>query len=207
MLKYITIAMSFIFSNALMAHQPDISSTMLVEQSEGKWVLQIRAALTAFEYTIKYGYPDSTYASPDEFKNLLTAFVEDNIVIKGHNFSTTLSNPIVKLGHETNVIFEVKGIPSDLKTLKVTNSTFKSINKNQSAFILVKDNFEKDQFILNNHNAHSIEVKLDHKRQKIVLISEAEVSNQFSWKYILIGALFFFSIALLFIRNKKVITV
>jgi len=36
------------------AHQADLSSTLLVEQGENAWILQIRASLTAFEYEIEH---------------------------------------------------------------------------------------------------------------------------------------------------------
>jgi len=43
---------SFYFISALWfaPHSPDVSSTMLVEQKDGTWVLQIRSALTAFKH-------------------------------------------------------------------------------------------------------------------------------------------------------------
>ena len=36
------------FCNKLQAHQPELSTTMLIEQPEGQWLLQVRSALTAF---------------------------------------------------------------------------------------------------------------------------------------------------------------
>lgn len=203
MLKYIVLTVSMIFSNILLGHQPDISSTMLVEKSENEWVLQVRAALTAYEYVIKYGYPDSTYTTPEGFQDLVSSYVKENIHIEGDGAMASLTNPIVKLGHETNVIFQVKGIPSSVEVLKMTNTSFKDINRNQSAFILVKGNYEKQQIILNNSNDHSAVVKLDEKRKKIVLVSEAEIQNESIFKYVALGIVALLSFGFLIYKRNK----
>lgn len=45
----ILILSTLFFSFTISEHQPEISNTMLVEREDGTWVLQIRAALTAFD--------------------------------------------------------------------------------------------------------------------------------------------------------------
>lgn len=142
------------------AHQPDISSTMLVEQGENQWVLQIRASLTAFQYEIKYHFGDSAYATPEEFMQLVLNHVKENTAIQFNDAHVSLDSGMVRLGHETNVVFKVSGTPEDIKSLAVQNSSFKDISRNQSALILFKEGFEKEQFILNKENEHAIKLKV-----------------------------------------------
>ena len=85
------------------AHQPDLSSTILVEQGENKWVLQIRAALTAFEYEIEQTYGKDSYETPEEFQDLVIKHVQEHISILYNKANTAvLQNGKVKLGHETS---------------------------------------------------------------------------------------------------------
>lgn len=137
-------------------HQPEISSTMLVEKENGKWILQVRAALTAFEYAIETHYGKDAYKTPEEFNALVIRHLSENLSITfNKNEVIELQNGQVKLGHETNAIFELSNVPKKIKKVMVTNSAFKDIHDNQSALIVLKKGFGKSQFILNNKNKHT----------------------------------------------------
>lgn len=139
------------------AHQADISSTMLVEQDNGDWILQIRSALTAFEYEIHAQYGETSYSTPEEFKTLVIQHNLENIEINfDKNDTVELRNGKVKLGHETIVIFEVLGLPNSFKELQVKNSSFKNIHRNQSALVVLKHGVIKEQYTLNNDNNHAV---------------------------------------------------
>lgn len=156
------ITLSFLLTYGIAeAHQPDLSSTLLVEQGENKWVLQIRAALTAFEYEIHQHYGKESYTTPEEFQDLVLRYVQDNITMLCNQTNyTELKNGLVQLGHETNVVFEVKGIPETLEKIEFKNSSFKDISRNQSALIILKKDFAKQQVFLNNKNQHSVKLKV-----------------------------------------------
>ena len=66
----------------------------------------------------------------------------------------------VKLGHETKVVYEVHGIPSDISSVWVENKVFKDIPRNQSALILLKEGFRKEHFVLNNANDHTLALQV-----------------------------------------------
>jgi len=147
---------------SLQAHQPDLSSTMLVEREDSTWILQVRAAMTAFEYEVKVQFPDSTFASGEKFKELVIKHVRANLSVQFNEQDlAVLENPYVKLGHETNVLFEVKGVPENIKSLSVKNSSFSDIGRNQSGLVVFKEGFTKEQFVLNNANAHRAELKVE----------------------------------------------
>lgn len=147
----------FLFcSITVKAHQPDVSSTMLIEQENGTWILQIRASLTAFEYEVHTLFGKDSYKTPEEFNALVIKHLQKSIKIKcDQDVKVVLKNGFVKLGHETNVVFEVIGVPKSFKKLEIQNSSFKDIHHNQSALVVNKKGFEKQQFILNNENRHT----------------------------------------------------
>ena len=147
------------------AHQPDLSSTILVEKEANKWVLQIRASLTAFEYEVEHHYGKGAYASPEEFRELVIKHIQENlsILFNGEN-AVIFQHGVVKLGHETSVSFEVVGTPETIQSLTVKNSSFGDISRNQCALIILKKGMEKDQFILSRKNGHTAELVISNDR-------------------------------------------
>jgi hypothetical protein len=143
------------------AHQPDTSTTMLVETENNTWVLQIKASLTAFQHEVKTHFADTPYTTPEEFKEMVLKHIKNNFQIVCNGSETIkISNGIVKLGHETTVVFEISGIPSDMNSVKVTNSAFSDIHRNQSALVILKEGFNKEHFVLNNSNNHTLELNI-----------------------------------------------
>jgi len=145
-------------SNApcIQAHSPDVSSTMLVQQKDGTWLLNVRSALTAFEYEINYKHGKNAYDSPEKFQELVIHHLKANLSIVFNQKDTAiLQNGYVKLGHETNVIFKIKSVPDNFNSVTVINSSFKNIHRSQSALMIFKEGFEHQQFILNGKNNYT----------------------------------------------------
>ncbi|TXF87650.1 hypothetical protein FUA23_18260 [Neolewinella aurantiaca] len=168
----------FCFSLGVRAHQPDISSTMLVDQGNNNWVLQVRAALTALEYEVETHFGKDSYATPEEFMELVLRHVKEHtsIVFNGTD-AAELRNGRVKLGHESSVVFEVAGTPETLQSLMVKNTSFSEISRNQSALIVLKDGFSKDQFTLNNKNGHTVELQVNDAEFELVAAAEESNTN------------------------------
>lgn len=144
------------------AHQPNLSSTILAEQESNSWVLQIRAALTAFEFEVENYFGRSSYSSPEEFNDLLIKYIQKHVQVQfNQDAPVLLEKGIVKLGHETSVTFEIKGTPEDIRSLFVQNNSFADISRNHSALIVVKQGIAKRQFILNNDNRHAASLAIN----------------------------------------------
>ena len=185
------------------AHQPDVSSTVLAESGDNQWVLQVRAALTAFEYEIHHHFGADSYKTPEAFQELTLNYVKDNISIlfDGANVAK-LKNGVVKLGHETNVVFEVEGIPQNFSNVEFKNSSFKDISRNQSALIILKKGFSKEQFILNNKNRHTVSLAV--QDSKFIAVSNSNTTTAMTDIYLLLGVLVFTGVvAFLYGRNKN----
>lgn len=162
MIKWL-ISLCLIFSSWMVqGHQPDVSSTMLIEQPDGSWLLQVRASLTAFQYEVRNKYGEDSYDTPEKFQELVSQHLAEQLTVFFNQKDTAvLQNAYVKLGHETNVVFEVLGVPKIIKSLSVQNSSFQNIHRNQSALLVLKKGFPKEQYILNNSNQHTIELLVD----------------------------------------------
>lgn len=158
MIKYILLCI--IFPSLLSAHQADISSTMIVERNDGTYMVELRTALTAFEYAVHAHYGEFTYDSPEAFKNLVVKHVTENVSIYVDDNYISLENGTVKLGHETYVFFELNGIPKSFESISIQNSSFKDIHRNQSALIILKKGVVKEQFVLSEKNDHQISFQI-----------------------------------------------
>lgn len=115
MKKYFLSLALFLYAWSVQAHQTEISSTMLVEQDNNTWVLQIRSALTAFDQAIQANYPE--YESAEEFQALVLDHIKKNLQITfNEKDEVTLQNGMVKLGHESSVVFDISHQLSNITT-------------------------------------------------------------------------------------------
>lgn len=164
MKKYFSyLLLLLLFTQTVKAHQTEVSTTMLVENENKTWVLQISASLTAFQKEIRMHYAETPYKTPEEFKQMVLEYVKSNLVIEFNNKkqSIILGEGVVKLGHETKVVFEVFGVPETINSVLVKNETFKDIHRNQSALVILKAGVERKQFVLDADNNHLIDLELD----------------------------------------------
>lgn len=169
------------------AHQPSISSTILAEQEEGKWVLQIRAALTAFEYEVEARYGENAFATPEEFRELVVEHLQKEILLRLNDGTVVpLEDGKVSLGHETTVTFQLVGTPKEVTSLMVRNAAFSNISHNQSALYVVKEGFSKKHFMLSDENAHTADLQVTDNE-----FIQAAAGGSFTGflPYLLIGAI------------------
>lgn len=187
--KYLIVHCLLLISVVASAHNPDLSSTILVEKGENTWILQIRAALTAFEYEVESHFGKDAFATPEEFQALVVEHVRENLSIKYNSHDVAeLKNGKVKLGHETSITFEVIGLPTSIEFLEVENSSFKHIPRNQSALMVLKKGFAKEQFNLNAKNDHTAKLKV--ANSKIVLTTPTSEENNSSIYFLAVAILF-----------------
>jgi hypothetical protein len=162
MKKYILLLVAGMFSMASFAHNPEVSTTMLVEKENNVWVLQLSASLTAFQQEINTHFSETPYKTPEEFQQMVLEHIKNNLKISFNGEeAVTFSKGIVKLGHETNVVFEVFGIPTTIHSVEIKNTSFEDVHRSQSAMVLLKDGFQKKHFILNNSNDYSLALEVN----------------------------------------------
>lgn len=157
MKKFILFFIFVLVTLKSVAHQPDLSTLVLVEKEPNSWVLQMTASLTAFQQEVQHHFSSTPYKTPQEFQEMVLQLIKNQLEITvGGDVEITLNKGVVQLGHETKVVFEVIGIPKTLEEITVKNTVFKDIYKSQSVLVLIKENINKKQFILNNANNHTV---------------------------------------------------
>jgi len=163
---FVIIMLSMLFfSFNKIDHDPLYSTTILIEQEDGSWVLQIHSALTAFEHEVHTNYGKDSYTTPEEFNALVIQHVLKNLSITFNSKNTvSFKNGYMKLGHETSAVFEVVGIPKKATKVQFTNSSFKDVYNNQNTLMVLKKGSKKQIFLLNDSNQHSIELKVSNNQ-------------------------------------------
>ncbi|RMD75291.1 MAG: hypothetical protein D6818_01920, partial [Bacteroidetes bacterium] len=139
------------------AHRPELSSTLLVEQAEGLWVLQVRGALAAFDYEVRARHGDTAYASIDQFEALVREDLRTHIRLTANDTArATLTDARVRPGHETVVTFRVRGLPDHIESLQLANTFFADIARSQNLLIVHEKEQAPARFVLQADNAFAI---------------------------------------------------
>jgi hypothetical protein len=148
-------------SFASYAHQPDLSTAVLSKTDDGKYILQITSSLSAFEGEIDYLYSKNAYKTVDAFKRLVVDHFNKNVfLIVNEKDTLKFSDPLVLLGHESKIVVEVLNVPKNINAIYIKNTLFKDMPHNQMAVIMLVDGFPKEQYILENENKQTIQLKL-----------------------------------------------
>ena len=139
MKKYIktivAVALLFCATSIAKAHPTNISSIMLIEQEPGEWIVQVNTSLTAFQYEIRHAFGENSYASPEEFNELVVKHFRKHMSVKINGEKVELTDGVVVLGHATTLGFRLSGIPeSGINDISVKNEGFKNIGKSKSIF-------------------------------------------------------------------------
>ena len=161
-MKYFLI-LSFVFTSIFTsAHQIDMSTVLFSKTDDGKIVMQINSSLTAFQGEVNYNNPKNSYATPEEFQQLVIKHFYKNFSIEiNGDTDIKLINPMVILGHETKLVAEVTGVPENVKSLLLKNEIFKDIHNNQSVVIFAIDGFPKNNnFVVNKENNYQLNLAL-----------------------------------------------
>lgn len=173
MKKFLLTVYAGLLSMVSYAHSPSTSTTMLVEKDDNSWVLQISASLTAFQQEIRTHFSETPYKTPEEFQQMVLEHISNNFAISFNDGEEIiLGKGIVKLGHETKVVYEVFGIPTDVQSVRVKNTAFDDIYKSQSVLLLFKKGFTKEQFVLDNANDYTLALKAN--GNKFVQVSQSK---------------------------------
>lgn len=148
-------------SIGIKAHEIDISTIILAEQEDTSWTLQIRSPLVAFQREVKSNFSESPYTSVDEFKEQLLQHLQNTLTISIDEQDLVLGQGIVQLGHESGVFFKGIKLPKNIRSLQITNNTFRSIYGNKTAFFVLDKEANKGRYILDKTNNHTIKLGLN----------------------------------------------
>lgn len=144
------------------AHSPSLSSTLLVEQENDRWLLQIRGSLTAFETEIHHRFSKDAYQNPKEFRALVIQHVMEQVKLTFNKDQlVSFQQAKVKLGHETIVTMECIGIPETIDDAHIKNACFQHIYNSKNTLIIIREGMKKELFELKKQNQYTALVQKD----------------------------------------------
>ena len=183
-----------------LAHSTTQSSTVLVEDAEGKWTLQIRGALAAFKSVVQTEYSEEAYRTPKEFENLVFQLIEQKVKLSIDGNAISIKDGHIRLGHEAIIVYHIEA-PSEFGKVAIKNTLFKSIFNSKNTFLVLKSGVKKKMFALNKTSKYSAHIAI--KNNEFVLINETKNEASFSmhWVVLCLFTAFFGLIGL--VKNFK----
>ena len=199
MYRLLLIFSCWVPSLVLSAHTMELSSTVLAQRPDGGWVVQVRAALTAFEV----GIDTATYTTPEGFRERVLHRLRQSLQLTFNAQTAVLRNGKVTLGHETSAVFEVVGVPDSVYTLRVTNRYFADIYRSKGALVVLREGWAKTPFELRADNDYTADLRLVGQR----LVAERALPQPHSHRgrnvLLLISALLVIGLGVWGVRNVK----
>jgi hypothetical protein len=137
------------------SHSSQLSTFALVKDEQGVWTVHVSASLSAFQAVLA----DQKINSPEEFQKSLIQWARKSIHI-----SVGLLNPIlleqgsVYLGHQTDVKFTLKGMPSKVESFSIENQILQQLSGHAMVFKVIYPASESNQVVLTSSNDFSANV-------------------------------------------------
>ena len=186
------------------AHSPLISTVALIKSKENIWTLHISASLSAFQYALTSEEKSLQLDSmgSDLFQKRVIDFLRRKLKIEisgGENIK--LEDGIVKLGHETEVVFKLSVKETNPESIKIKNESFLSISDHYCVLKVITPEGASSNILLEKRNEYS--VKLLNTKSGYTLTN----SSMFNWKLILIGAVTLFLIILFMKKRSNIYSV
>lgn len=159
-----TIIFAILFFNSLVlwAHTPQISSIALVQNKNNKWNLVISASLSAFQYEAISSHPSQKIdgITADAFQTMIVRHLREQIRIVANNQQAWLERGKVILGHQTDVNFDVAGMPDQLHTLHIQQLGFSSLRDHYCVLKVITKDISSNNFILQKSTDFSTSLHL-----------------------------------------------
>ena len=182
------------------AHSPLISTVAIIKSKENTWSVHISASLSAFQYALinadKSLQLDSL--SSDLFQQRVIDLLRRKlrVQITGRE-NIILEDGIVKLGHETEVVFKLSVKENNPRSIKIKNESFLSIADHYCVVKVITPDGASSNILLEKDNEYSVEVF--NSKNGYILTNP----SIFNWKLILVGVFLLISILLFVIKRSK----
>lgn len=162
MKKAVLFSIIFIHSIYLYAHNAQLSTVALVQGKDSKWHLILSASLTAYQIELKNNIPSLNLDSlnADRFQDLLLKHLRSKIkIVANGDYQGILENGRVILGHQTDINFEVSGMPQKLQLLDFQQLGFETLIDHYCIFKIISLENEPGSFILQKDNKYNVVLK------------------------------------------------
>ncbi len=181
MKKLLFIVIFWINAVILYAHSPQISTITLTQSKDNKWNLIIGSSLSAFQYELKNSYPSQHTDSlnVDKFQMLVIEHLKKNITINANDKKTAiLESGMIILGHQTDIRFDVTGMPEKLVFLDLKQLGFGTLKNHYCILTVIIKGNKVGSFILQTDNNYSVFLQ-----QKGNAFVETQPNSMVSWLF------------------------
>ena len=164
------------------AHSPQISTLTLVQNKDNTWTLMMRASLSAYQYELTDGYINGQTNSMQaaDFQPLLLAHLRKNIRIRANGSDTiSLQNGQVVLGHQTDVRFDVVGMPEQVQLLDVQQLSFAGLGQHVCILKVITQTGGSSTFVLQQDTDYA--VSLARQDNGLAEVAKPSETNWLPW--------------------------
>ena len=200
MKNFIYFLFILLFPTLLKAHSPLISTVAIIKSKENAWSVHISASLSAFQYALTND--DRSLQLDSISSDLFQQRVIDllrrklRVQITGRE-NIILEDGIVKLGHETELVFKLSVKENNPRSIKIKNESFLSIADHYCVAKVITPDGGSSNILLEKGNEYSVEVF--NSKNGYTLTNP----SIFNWKLILTGVFLLISILLFVIKRSK----
>lgn len=192
MIRFVLVAL--ILLNPLLgwAHSPLLSTAAITKNKNNTWSVHISASLSALQLELKNRYPtiqvDSLTA--DEFQRLVLRHLRETVTIEdSKKGAIELKNGLIKLGHQTDIRFDITGISGQPRELRVQHLGFFTLRNHYCVFTIVTPETGRTNFILQQDNRFTVDLAF--KGHSITEIHPAKPIGSWSLALLSLACLLF----------------
>lgn len=164
-IKVVVFILAYCLSYDTSAHSSQIS-TITISKKDTAWSLHISSSFDAFYYELTKKYPrtDFSKVSKQELTDLLIREVGNSInIFTDKTGNIELQNGAVQVGHQTDLWFNIKGMPKNIRQLSIQAHTFPNITQHNYVLLMPKK-AAYEKFILSENNENTIHFELNNEQ-------------------------------------------
>ncbi|MBI1288361.1 MAG: hypothetical protein GC178_12385 [Flavobacteriales bacterium] len=147
------------------SHDPNLA-TFTISQKKGVWILEMSCAQEGLDRAMRKFKPEVAKLgfSDRSYKEAVVEYLKSTIFIQADDFAeVTLGQGAIKLGaHQSNVKFELSGMPDSPKRLKLRLASM-SENPEHVSLVKVFLPTELKRFLLDKNNHFEVAFEMDRK--------------------------------------------
>lgn len=150
------------YSLCASAHSSKIETMTLAQDQQNNWTLHISSSFDGFRNQLIQNFPDIKIdeLSTDEFQKLVTGYIKDNIFLNANtNFIGELREGAIKLGHQTDLDFNVIGLPNEISTLRVQIKGFDETSDHNTIFNIIDATDSSKNFEIKKDNQFTVSIE------------------------------------------------
>ena len=145
------------------AHSPQLSTITLIQNKDNTWNLMVGASLSAYQYKLADDYVNQPANSIQvaDFRPLLLAHLRKSIRIKANGGkAVSLQNGRVVLGHQTDIRFDVTGMPEQIQSIDIQQLSFSGLGGHYCILKVITQKSGSLTSVLQQDNSYAVSLAL-----------------------------------------------